>query len=135
MPGTEVGSGWTIKAIRVLIEERFNLRYSQRGARKLMQALNWSYQRGRKLYVKRSQAEQRRFEFETAEVLAELVYSGEKVTPLAGDQSKVYLEGTIAKRWNPIGKQPSLRTEREANPPRTCTAPSTGEGGKRSSRL
>ena len=39
MPGTEVGSGWTIKAIRVLIEERFNLRYSQRAARKLMRAL------------------------------------------------------------------------------------------------
>jgi transposase len=108
MPGTEVGSGWTIKAIRVLIEERFSLRYSQRGTRKLMRTLNWSYQRGRKLYIKRSQAEQLRFEFETAEVLAELAASGEKVTPLAGDQSKVYLEGTIAKRWNPVGKQPLI---------------------------
>jgi len=108
MPGTEVGSGWTIKAIRVLIEERFSLRYSQRGARKLMRRLNWSYQRGRKLYIKRSQAEQLRFEFETAETLAELAASGEKVTPLAGDQSKVYLEGTIAKRWNPVGKQPLI---------------------------
>jgi transposase len=106
MPGTEVGSGWTIKAIRVLIEERFNLRYSQRGARKLMRTIHWSYQRGRKLYVKRSQAEQLRFEFETAEVLAELAASKEKVTPLAGDQSKVYLEGTIARRWNPVGRQP-----------------------------
>ena len=66
MPGTEVGSGWTIKAIRVLIEERFSLRYSQRGARKLMRSLHWSFQRGRKLYIKRSQAEQLRFEFETA---------------------------------------------------------------------
>ena len=28
MPGTEAGSGWTIKAIRALIEERFNFRYS-----------------------------------------------------------------------------------------------------------
>src|SRR5262249_38057252 len=74
MPGTEVGSGWTIKAIRALIEERLNLRYSQRGARKLMQALNWSYQRGRKLYVKRSQAEQRPFQFETPEVLSQLTY-------------------------------------------------------------
>jgi len=26
MPGTEVGSGWTVKAIRLLIEERFNVR-------------------------------------------------------------------------------------------------------------
>jgi transposase len=31
-PVIEVGSGWTIKAIRVLIEERFNLRYSRRGS-------------------------------------------------------------------------------------------------------
>ena len=26
--------------------------------------------------------------------------------PLAGDQSKVYLEGTLAQRWNPLGQQP-----------------------------
>jgi hypothetical protein len=41
-------------------------------------------------------------------VLAELAGSGEKVTPLAGDQSKVYLEGTIARCWNPVGKQPLM---------------------------
>src|SRR2546425_3114977 len=29
MPGTEVGSGWTIKAMRALIEERFTSRYSR----------------------------------------------------------------------------------------------------------
>jgi putative transposase len=108
MPGTEVGSGWTIKAIRALIEERFNLGYSRRGVRKLMRALNWSYQRGRKLYIKRSEADQLRFEYETAEALAELAASGERVTPLAGDQSKVYLEGTIARRWNPVGQQPLI---------------------------
>jgi transposase len=108
MPGTEVGSGWTIKAIRMLIEERFNIGYSRRGVRKLMRALKWSYQRGRKLYIKRSEAEQLRFECETVEVLAELASSGERVTPLAGDQSKVYLEGTIARRWNPVGKQPRI---------------------------
>jgi transposase len=108
MPGTEVGSGWTIKAIRVLVEERFDFRYSRRGMRKLMRVVGWSYQRGRKLYVKRSPAEQQRFEVETCEVLAELAASGEKVTPLAGDQSKIYLEGTIARRWNPVGKQPLI---------------------------
>jgi len=108
MPGTEVGSGWTIKAIRVLIEERFNLSYSRRGVQKLMRVLNWSYQRGRKLYIKRSAAEQLRFECETAAALQELAASGEKVTPLAGDQSKVYLEGTLARRWNPVGKQPLI---------------------------
>jgi transposase len=69
-----------------------------------MRTLNWSFQRGRKLYIKRSQVEQRRFEFETAEVLADLFLSGEKVIPPAGDQSKIYLEGTIARRWNPAGK-------------------------------
>jgi transposase len=108
MPGTEVGSGWTIKAIRTLIEERFDFCYSRRGVQKLMRVMNWSYQRGRKLYIKRSRAEQLRFEVETAEVLAELAGSGEKVTPLAGDQSKIYLEGTIARRWNPVGKQPLI---------------------------
>ena len=108
MPGTEVGSGWTVKAIRSLIEERFNLCYSRRGVRKLMRALSWSYQRGRKLYIKRSEVDQLRFEYETAEVLAELAASGAKVTPLAGDQSKVYLEGTIARRWNPVGQQPLI---------------------------
>jgi hypothetical protein len=46
-----------------------------------MRTINWSYQRGLKLYVKRNQAEQLRFEFETAEELAELATSGEKVTP------------------------------------------------------
>jgi hypothetical protein len=43
---------------------------------------------------KPDQADQLRFEVETAEELAELAASEEKVTPLADDQSKVYLEGT-----------------------------------------
>jgi transposase len=108
MPGTEVGSGWTIKAICLLIEERFSVSYSRRGVRKLMRLLNWSYQRGRKLYIRRSEEEQARFEFETAEILQELAASGERVTPLAGDQSKIYLEGTVARRWNPVGQQPLI---------------------------
>jgi transposase len=108
MPGTEVGSGWTIKAIGLLIEERFTVAYSCRGVRKLMRGLNWSYQRGRKLYIKRSEVEQARFELETSEILWELATSGARVTPLAGDQSKVYLEGTVARRWNPVGRQPLI---------------------------
>ena len=108
MPGTEVGSGWTVKAIRDLIAERFEVSYCRRAVRKLLRAINWSYQRGRKLYVKRSAEEQARFELETQEVLAEFAHSGAAVTPLAGDQSKVYLEGTIAKRWNPVGQQPLI---------------------------
>ncbi len=108
MPGTEVGSGWTVKAIRDLIAERFEVSYCRRAVRKLLRAINWSYQRGRKLYVKRSAEEQARFELETHEVLAEFAQSGAAVTPLAGDQSKVYLEGTIAKRWNPVGQQPLI---------------------------
>ena len=103
-----MGSGWTIKAIRRLLDKRFNFGYRRRGVRKLMRALNWSYQRGRKLYLRRSAAEQLRCELETAEVLAELAASGEKVTPLAGDQSKVDLEGTLARRWNPVGQQPLI---------------------------
>jgi putative transposase len=107
-PGTEVGSGWTLKAIRQLIEERFSIHYSSRGVRKLLRHMGWSYQRGRKLYIRRSAVEQARFELETGEILKEFAQSGELVTPLAGDQSKVYLEGTIARRWNPRGQQPLI---------------------------
>lgn len=107
-PGTRVGSGWTLKAIRDLIEEYFSVCYSRRGLRKLLRQLGWSYQRGRKLYIRRSEVEQARFEIETREVLAEFANSGAEVTPLAGDQTKVYLEATLAKRWNPIGQQPLI---------------------------
>jgi transposase len=43
---------------------------------------------------------------ETEEVLAKYAASGERVVPLAGDQSKVYLEATLSRRWNPLGHQP-----------------------------
>jgi transposase len=106
MPGTVVGSGWTLKAIRDLIEERFGIRYSRRGVCHLLHGLHWSYQRGRKRYIKRTEVEHARFELETREVLAELAETQAVITPLAGDQTKVYLEATIAKRWNPVGQQP-----------------------------
>jgi putative transposase len=108
MPGTAVGSGWTVRAIRVLLEERFQVHYSRRGVRKLMWGLRWSYQRGRKLYIKRSAAEQARFAWETTKALADLAARQVEVTPLAGDQSKVYLEGTVARRWSPVGQQPLI---------------------------
>jgi len=108
MPGTVVGSGWTIRAIRAVVEERFNVGYSRRGVRKLLRQLHWSYQRGRKLYIKRSAAEQARCEWETAEALADLAARGVPVTPLAGDQSKGYVEGTVARRWSPVGQQPLI---------------------------
>jgi putative transposase len=107
-PGTEVGSGWTLKAIRQLIQERFSTCYSRRGVRKLLRGIGWSYQRGRKLYIRRSEVEQARFDLDTREILEEFAQSGEVVTPLAGDQTKVYLEGTIARRWNPRGQQPLI---------------------------
>jgi transposase len=106
MPGTKVGSGWTARAIRQLIRERFGASYSKSGARKLLSEIGWSYQRGRKLYILRSAEEKARFLLETEEMLAEYAERGEKVVPLAGDQSKVYLEGTVARRWNPVGEQP-----------------------------
>jgi len=107
-PGTAAGSGWTLKAIRQLIQERFSSRYSRRGVCKLLRGMGWSYQRGRKLYIRRSEVEQARFELDTREILKEFAQSGQVVTPLAGDQSKVYLEGTIARRWNPKGQQPLI---------------------------
>jgi transposase len=108
MPGTVVGSGWTVRASGALLEERFQVHYSGRGVGKLMRGLRWSYQGGRKLYIKRSAAEQARFEWETTAALADLATRQVEVTPLAGDQSKVYVEGTVARRWNPVGQQPLI---------------------------
>jgi transposase len=106
MVGTRVGSGWTSKAVRHLITERFGVRYSKSGVRKLLAPLGWSYQRGRKLYIGRDSVDQARYEGETRAVLAKYARNGQKVVPLASDQSKVYLEGTLGRRWNPIGQQP-----------------------------
>lgn len=108
MPGTEVGSGWTVRAIINLVEERFTVRYSQRGMRKVLRALNFSLQRGRSLYIRRTPAEQSRFEMETGEMLADFARSGERMTPLAGDQTRVYIEGTVGKRWSRRARQPRV---------------------------
>src|SRR5205814_9283860 len=74
---------------------------------------------GRKLYIKRSPEDQARYELETFEVLAEFACSGARMIPLAGDQSKIYLEATIGRRWNPIGQQPLVadgaRSKRSEN--------------------
>src|SRR5207248_9565265 len=106
MPGTEVGSGWTVRAIIQLVEERFNVSYSQRGCRKILRALNFSSQRGRPFYHRRTPEDQLRFERETLEVLEEFAASGARMIPLAGDQTRVYLEGTVGKRWSRRGQQP-----------------------------
>jgi transposase len=106
LPGTQVGSGWTGKAIRPLIPERLGVSYSKSGGRKLLHLIRWSDQRGRKLYVRRRPEEQAWSILETEEALAQYAASGEPVVPLAGDQSKVYWEGTLTRRWNPLGQQP-----------------------------
>jgi transposase len=106
MPGTQVGSGWTNKAVRHLVAERFGVHYSKSGVRKLFAHIGWSYQRGRKLYIRRDPVDQARYEWETQTVLAKYARNGQPVVPLASDQSKVYLEGTLGRRWNPIGQQP-----------------------------
>jgi transposase len=36
MPGTKVGSGWTVRAIRQLVRERYGASYSKSGVRKLL---------------------------------------------------------------------------------------------------
>ena len=108
MPGTEVGSGWTIRAIIALVQERFQVSYSQRGMRQILRRLNFSCQRGRPFYNRRTPEEQLRFERETVEVLVEFARSGRRMIPLAGDQTRVYLEGTVGKRWSRRGQQPRV---------------------------
>jgi transposase len=106
MPGTKVGSGWTNKAVRHLLVERFGVQYSKSGVRKLLAYMGWSYQRGRKLSMRRDPYDQARYEWETHAVLAKYARMGKPVVPLASDQSKIYLEGTLGRRWSPIGEQP-----------------------------
>jgi len=108
MPGTEVGSGWTVRAIINLVEERFNRSYSQRGMRKILRLLNFSCQRGRPFYNRRTLEDQMRFERETLEVLEGFANSGQRMIPLAGDQTRVYLEGTVGKRWSRRAQQPRV---------------------------
>jgi transposase len=106
MPGTKVGSGWTNKAVRQLLVERFGVQYSKSGVRKVFAHIGWSYQRGRKLYIRRDPHDQGRYEWETHTALAKYARTRQLVVPVASDQSKVYLEGTPGRRWNPIGEQP-----------------------------
>lgn len=108
MPGSEVGSGWSVRAVIHLVQERFAVSYSQSGMRKILHHMGWSYQRGRSLYIRRTIEEQARFELETREALREIAHSGQRVTPLAGDQTRVYLEGTVGKRWSRVGRQPRV---------------------------
>lgn len=108
MPGTARGSGWTNKAVRQLVWEHFQVKYSPSGLRKLFARLGWSYQCGRKLYHRRTAEDQARYESETRAALARYAQSGQRVVPLARDQSKVYLAGTLGRRWNPVGEQPRV---------------------------
>jgi hypothetical protein len=50
--------------------------------------------------------DQERDEQETHAVLAKYARHGQKVVPLASAQSKGYVEGTLGRRWNPMGQQP-----------------------------
>ena len=108
MPGTEVGSGWTVRAVIELVRERFNVSYRQRGMRNILRTLDFSSQRGRPFYNRRTPEDQARFEGETLEILEQFATSGRRVTPLAGDQTRVYLEGTVGKRWSRCGQQPRV---------------------------
>ena len=106
MRGTQVGRGWTNKAVGQRITERFGATYSKSGVRKLFAHRGWSYQRGCKLSIRRDPVDQSRYEWEPQAVLAKYARNGQPGVPLASDQSKVYLEGTLGRRWNPIGQQP-----------------------------
>jgi len=108
MPGTEVGSGWTLRAVINLVQERFSVSYSHSGMRKILRCMNFSLQRGRPFYNRRTGEDQARFECETREVLEEFARTGKRLIPLAGDQTRVYLEGTVAKRWSRRGHQPRV---------------------------
>ena len=77
MPGTKVGSGWTNKAVRQLLAERFGVTYSKSGVRKLFAHMGWSYQRGRKLYIRRDPVDQARYELRDAGGAGQIRTEGE----------------------------------------------------------
>jgi transposase len=106
MPGTEVGSGWSVRAVISLVEERFSVSYSQRGMRKILRLIQFSLQRGWPFYNRRTGEDQARFERQTRAVLEEFARSSRRMIPLAGDQTRVYPEGTVGKRWSRRGQQP-----------------------------
>ncbi len=106
LPGTTGGRGWTNKAVRQLRAERCGVEYSKSGVRQLFAPRGWRYQRGRQLSIRRDPYDQARYELETQAVLAKYARTGKPVVPLASDQSKVYWEGTLGGRWNPMGEQP-----------------------------
>jgi len=56
--------------------------------------------------MRRDPVDQARYEGETQTALAKDARPGTPVVPLASDPSKVYWEGTLGRRWNPIGQQP-----------------------------
>lgn len=91
---------------------RWMANYRQRGLDGLKNDPHWGgkhgqrWQRGRALYIKRTIEDQLRFELETREILKEFARPRQRCVPLAGDQTRVYLEGTVGTRWNPRGKQP-----------------------------
>jgi hypothetical protein len=45
---------------------------------------------------------------ETREILEEFARTGQPMIPLAGDQTSVYLEGTVGKRYSRRGHQPRV---------------------------
>ena len=105
MPGSEVGSGWTLRAVIHLVQERFSVTYSQSGMRKILHQIRFSCQRGRALYRRRTQEDQARFEFETHEVLIRGWHiHGLAVRPqheMVGHTGFVSVARLISEPWEP----------------------------------
>jgi transposase len=107
-PGGTVGSGWTLKQILNVVEEQCHVKYRRSGMKKLLKRMGWSYQRGRAKYIKQDPTKVNAFTESTQEQLEAYARSGKQVIPVAEDETKVKLEGTIGWRWNPLGQQPQI---------------------------
>lgn len=107
-PGGSVGSGWTLKQIIKVVEEKFNRKFGKSGMRKVLKKMGWSYQRARAKYIKKDPNACKEFEEEVKEKLSKYAESRKKVIPVAEDETKVRLEATIGYRWNPSGQQPEI---------------------------
>jgi len=108
MPGTQVGSGWTNKAVRQLITERFGANVQQEwGAQALLPIWAGVISGGAKLYIRRDPVDPGALRVGDAgsarQIRAQWAAGG--ALSQRSEQS-VFGRNPGGGRWNPIGQQP-----------------------------
>jgi hypothetical protein len=107
------------RAVRQVIEERFSFKYKSSSVRKILHLIGWSYQRGRKLYINRTEADQARYEFESEEVLEKYSQSKERADADCSRSDESLFGGdSFSQMESSWGAASDSRLQREVNNPR-----------------